>query len=76
MGTQTSASDKSGSQGRASAGVVQQAGALFKVLAHSPGRTRLLLLAIGLAMVIGATAVAQLRLNAWNKPFYDAIEHL
>ena len=63
------------SQGRTSAGVVQQARALFNVLANSPGRKRLLLLAIGLAIVISATAVAQLRLNAWNKPFYDAIEH-
>src|SRR5262245_5681954 len=71
----TSTSEKSGLQGRVSAGVLQQARALFNVLAQSPGRTRLLLVAIGLVIVIGATALAQLRLNAWNKPFYDAIQH-
>lgn len=75
MSSPTSTSNKTRSQGRASAGVVRQARALFNVLAHSPGRTQLLLLAIGLVIVIGATAAAQLRLNAWNKPFYDAIEH-
>jgi vitamin B12/bleomycin/antimicrobial peptide transport system ATP-binding/permease protein len=75
MVSPTSTSEKSGLQGRVSAGVLQQARALFNVLAQSPGRTRLLLVAIGLVIVIGATALAQLRLNAWNKPFYDAIQH-
>jgi hypothetical protein len=70
-----SANDNSRSQGRTSTGVVHRARALFNVLADSPGRKRLLLLAIGLAIVISATALAQLRLNAWNKPFYDAIQH-
>ncbi|QIG51081.1 hypothetical protein G5V57_27170 [Nordella sp. HKS 07] len=74
MVSPTSTSDKAGLQGRVSAGVRQQAQALFNVLAHSPGRTRLLLLAIGIAIVISATAAAQLRLNAWNKPFYNAIQ--
>ena len=74
MGLPISANDKLGSQRRTSTGVVQQARALFNVLADSPGRKRLLLLAIGLAIVISATAVALLRLNGWNKPFYDAIE--
>jgi vitamin B12/bleomycin/antimicrobial peptide transport system ATP-binding/permease protein len=75
MVSPTSTSEKSGLPGRVSAGVLQQARALFNVLAQSPGRTRLLLVAIGLVIVIGATALAQLRLNAWNKPFYDAIQH-
>src|SRR5262249_12610395 len=75
MVSPTSTSDKSGLQGQVSAGVVQQAWALFKVLAHSSGRTRLILVALGLAIVISSSAVAQLRLNAWNKPFYDAIQH-
>lgn len=34
---------------------------------------RLLWLVAGLMAVVGATAYAQIRLNAWNEPFYDAI---
>lgn len=54
---------------------IQQVRALFGALAGSLGRKKLLLLAVGLVAVIGATVIAQLRLNDWNKPFYDAIAH-
>jgi len=36
-------------------------------------RNRLLMLAAALVAVIGATAYMQIRLNAWNQPFYDAL---
>src|SRR5215469_1108506 len=36
-------------------------------------RTELLLLAAGLVAVVAATAYVQIRLNAWNEPFYDAL---
>ena len=36
-------------------------------------RNRLMMLAAGLTAVTSATAYAQIRLNAWNKPFYDAL---
>src|SRR6516225_5367284 len=36
-------------------------------------RGLLLLLVIGVVGVIVATAFGQIRLNAWNRPFYDAI---
>lgn len=39
----------------------------------SPQRNRLIALAVGLVLVIGATAWAQIRLNAWNQPFYNAL---
>jgi len=39
----------------------------------SPGRRSLALLIIGIVLVICATAAAQVRLNAWNRPFYQAI---
>jgi putative ATP-binding cassette transporter len=39
----------------------------------SGGRKRLLALAAGLFVVIAATAHMQVRLNAWNQPFYDAL---
>ena len=38
-------------------------------------RDKLLLLAAGLIVVISATAYTQIRLNAWNQPFYDALTH-
>src|SRR5260370_1554166 len=39
----------------------------------SPGRHSLALLIIGTVFVICATAAAQVGLNAWNRPFYEAI---
>jgi putative ATP-binding cassette transporter len=41
----------------------------------SPERKRLLMLAAGVFVVIAATAHMQVRLNAWNQPFYDALTH-
>lgn len=38
-------------------------------------RSELLLLAGGLVLVVAATAYTQIRLNAWNQPFYDALTH-
>jgi vitamin B12/bleomycin/antimicrobial peptide transport system ATP-binding/permease protein len=42
---------------------------MFRAFSGSPQRTKLLLL--GVAIV--ATAFGQVRLNAWNQPFYDAL---
>jgi putative ATP-binding cassette transporter len=39
----------------------------------SPGRHSLVLLIIGVVLVVCATAAAQVGLNAWNRPFYEAI---
>jgi putative ATP-binding cassette transporter len=36
-------------------------------------RRQLLVLAAGLVVVVAATAYTQIRLNAWNQPFYDAL---
>jgi vitamin B12/bleomycin/antimicrobial peptide transport system ATP-binding/permease protein len=36
-------------------------------------RTKIILLALALVAVVGATAYAQVRLNAWNAPFYNAL---
>ena len=38
-------------------------------------RNQLLLLCGGLVIVVAATAAMQIRLNAWNRPFYDALTH-
>ena len=39
----------------------------------SPDRHRIILLCVGIVSVIALTAGAQIRLNAWNQPFYDAL---
>jgi vitamin B12/bleomycin/antimicrobial peptide transport system ATP-binding/permease protein len=36
-------------------------------------RTKITLLGLALVGVVGATAYAQVRLNAWNQPFYNAL---
>ena len=36
-------------------------------------RNKLLALAGGLVVVVGATAYMQIRLNSWNRPFYNAL---
>jgi len=46
---------------------------MLKAFLASARRNRLLLLAVLLVVVIGATAYMQIRLNAWNQPFYDAL---
>src|SRR3984893_6911757 len=39
----------------------------------SPGRNKLFLLGTGICAVVSLTAYAQIELNSWNKPFYDAL---
>ncbi|MFI5025015.1 MAG: SbmA/BacA-like family transporter, partial [Alphaproteobacteria bacterium] len=53
----------------------RQFGAFIRALWSGEYRTRILLLALGIAAVICATALGQVRLNAWNQPFYDAVAH-
>ena len=36
-------------------------------------RGKVALLLVALAAVVGASAYAQILLNAWNQPFYDAL---
>ena len=40
----------------------------------SEGRHTLSMLTIGIVVVIITTAATQVALNAWNRPFYDAIQ--
>jgi vitamin B12/bleomycin/antimicrobial peptide transport system ATP-binding/permease protein len=39
----------------------------------SPQRKALFMLGAAIVIVVAATAYGQIRLNAWNKPFYDAL---
>ena len=46
---------------------------LFRAFWNSPERNKVVLLVAGVVVVIGLTAFGQVRLNAWNRPFYDAL---
>lgn len=46
---------------------------MINVLWTSPERNKIIQLIIALIGVIAGTAYAQLQLNAWNKPFYNAL---
>jgi putative ATP-binding cassette transporter len=58
---------------RADAGLGPQLRMMMEALWASPLRNRLVALAVGIFLVIAATAYGQIRLNRWNQPFYDAL---
>jgi vitamin B12/bleomycin/antimicrobial peptide transport system ATP-binding/permease protein len=54
-------------------GLVPQFRDFLVVLWLSEGRRTLMMLTIAIVAVICTTVAAQVGLNAWNKPFYDAV---
>lgn len=54
-------------------GFLRQLGQMRQSLVGSPVGGRLVWLALAVFVVLVATAYSQIRLNLWNKPFYDAI---
>jgi putative ATP-binding cassette transporter len=54
--------------------VSRQLRVLAAAVSRTPGRGKLVILSAVLVVIIVLTAVMQVRLNAWNQPFYDAIE--
>jgi putative ATP-binding cassette transporter len=61
-------------QGTPGPSTAEQFSTLVLAFWKSPCRTRVALLGAGIVVVIVGTAFAQVRLNAWNRPFYDAVE--
>jgi putative ATP-binding cassette transporter len=57
----------------AASGLIRQLGMMMRALRRSPVAKTLVFLVIAVILVIVATAYGQIRLNRWNKPFYDAI---
>ena len=55
------------------AGLVPQLRMILRALGNSPVGRALLLLSGAIFLVVLATAYAQIRLNRWNKPFFDAL---
>jgi putative ATP-binding cassette transporter len=47
---------------------------LMMVRIISPQRTKIVLLGVAIVLVIAAIAFGQIRLNAWNQPFYNALQ--
>jgi len=54
-------------------GLRRQVGQMLQALTTSPIARILMWLAVGIVVVVACTAYGQIRLNRWNKPFYDAI---
>jgi len=48
---------------------------MHAVFWRSAERNQLLTLGTGLVVVVAGTAFMQIQLNAWNRPFYDALTH-
>jgi vitamin B12/bleomycin/antimicrobial peptide transport system ATP-binding/permease protein len=59
----------------AQAGLLPQMRMMARALWAAPVRNTLLSLTAGLFLVIVVTAYGQIRLNSWNRPFYDALAH-
>ena len=55
------------------AGLFSQLDMMIRAMLASPLRNRLLAIGGAVFLVIAATTYAQIRLNRWNQPFYDAL---
>src|SRR5271166_2389158 len=55
------------------AGFFSQVRGMIAALSASRQRNTMLFLVVALMALVGATAFAQVQLNAWNEPFYDAL---
>ncbi len=64
-----------GSGDSGDAALVPQLLMMWRALWASGVRNQLLLLWSAIFAVVAATAYAQIRLNRWNQPFYDALSH-
>jgi putative ATP-binding cassette transporter len=54
-------------------GLGRQIGLVSRTIFSSPVRKTLILLLVALVLVVAAVSYGQIRLNGWNKPFYDAL---
>lgn len=55
------------------AGLFSQLNMMIRAMLASPLRNRLFAIGGAIFLVIAATTYAQIRLNRWNQPFYDAL---
>jgi len=62
-----------GSDAEAHLGLVRQVRLMVRTIFRSPAGKYLTVLVAALIVVVIATAYGQIRLNGWNRPFYDAL---
>jgi putative ATP-binding cassette transporter len=55
------------------AGLGRQLGMMMRALRDSPAARALVILVVSIIVVVVVTSYGQIRLNRWNKPFYDAL---
>jgi putative ATP-binding cassette transporter len=63
----------SGADAEAHLGLVRQVRLMVRTIFRSPAGKYLTVLVAALIAVVVATAYGQIRLNGWNRPFYDAL---
>jgi len=56
-------------------GFAAQLRMMIRALLASPERNQFFLLGFAICAVVAATAFGQIKLNAWNQPFYDSLAH-
>jgi len=54
-------------------GLGRQIGLITRTIFGSPVGKMLIFLVVAMILVVAATAYGQIRLNSWNRPFYDAL---
>lgn len=57
----------------ASTGLLRQLVTIVRAMYASSAGKAMLLVAFGIVVVVGATSYGQIRLNSWNKDFFDAL---
>src|SRR5271166_6302317 len=75
MATETTETSGRGAALRSDGGFLSQVRGMIAALWASRQRNTIVFLAVALIAIVGVTAYAQVRLNAWNEPFYDALAH-
>ena len=75
MATETTETSGRGAALCSDGGFLSQVRGMTAALWASRQRNTIVFLAVALIAVVGVTAYAQVRLNAWNEPFYDALAH-
>jgi putative ATP-binding cassette transporter len=72
QGAEQAAAKKAAAE-KAASSLGSQLGMMIRALRGSPVARTLVALCVAAVVVIAATAYGQIRLNSWNKPFYDAL---
>jgi vitamin B12/bleomycin/antimicrobial peptide transport system ATP-binding/permease protein len=75
MAGESAGTSGGGTADRSGGSFFSQLRGMIAALWVSHQRNMILFLCVALIVVVGATAYAQVRLNAWNEPFYDALAH-